>query len=269
MLTATLMGMSWHRMNVLGKISNSPRLAHYPIATGLTVIVKYWDGSAWQTLDASAAEVANDAAFTAPGSLIAGSVEWSLATGNFNFGTADLATYTGKYIGVDIGDSLGDDKAWNDMGGFALKSPLKWQDATITLDGNAVSLPGFTLTLKNNAAAKFYDDQYVNKFVLGRFNADGEIRIPWGTTTEGGNTALNDFVDGTDLPLVIYWGTAATAQVDADFSITANIRHTQTDVSGDPEIETGANFACVYDGTNAAITLKCGYAENVLIRGIT
>ena len=55
----------------------------------------------------------------------------------------------------------------------------------------------------------------------------------------------------------------------SDFSITANIRHTQTDVSGDPEIETGANFACVYDGTNAAITLKCGYAENVLIRGIT
>jgi hypothetical protein len=91
--------------------------------------------------------------------------------------------------------------------------------------------PGFSLTLKNNATAKFYDDVFINKFVLGRFGAEGEIRIPWGTTTEGGNTAINDFVDGTDLPLVIYWGNSAAATGDAEFSITANIRHTAIDVS--------------------------------------
>jgi len=39
-----------------------------------------------------------DANFTAPGSLAAGTVEWSKSTGNLNFSSADVASYDGQAI---------------------------------------------------------------------------------------------------------------------------------------------------------------------------
>ena len=339
-LTATFIGAAWYRYNVLGYISNSPRLKRYPITTGSPVTVKRWDGAAW-TLIEIAAEVATDSLFT---TLLAGNVEWSLATGNFNFAAADITSYAGQWITVEINDikNDGDDLAWSNMGGFALQTPLKWQNATIYLNGTLINLPGISLSLKNNTASKFYDSDAIQKFVLGRFNAEGEIRIPWGTTTEGGNTALLDFIGGTTAYLTVYWGTPITgtctaggsattlvdsaalftttgkvyvgdiaintvdksyatvvsidlatqltttalvggttnvwtstntyvivkADTDGDFFFSSPVRHKTTDVSGDVEIETGAGFSSVYDGTNS-IKLKCSYAESKLIRGIT
>jgi hypothetical protein len=74
-------------------IQNKMRLKPYLIpVTGTTPIITH-NGVAFATVT----ERANDAAFTA---VAAGTVEWSLATGNLNFSAADLVSYRGQEIRI-------------------------------------------------------------------------------------------------------------------------------------------------------------------------
>ena len=77
--------------------SNSARLQiALPPATSTTPVIRH-NGTAFGTVT----EKANNAAFTDPASLTAGTVEWSLATGDLNFSKADLASYNGQEITID------------------------------------------------------------------------------------------------------------------------------------------------------------------------
>lgn len=74
--------------------SNLQRLQFsLPPATGSTPVI-YHNNTAFGTVT----EKANVAAFTAPGALAAGTVEWALDTGVLNFSNTDLASYTGQEI---------------------------------------------------------------------------------------------------------------------------------------------------------------------------
>jgi hypothetical protein len=76
----------------IGVISNSPRISFDDVPNSVTNIKH--NGTAFGTVTAKN----DDASFTAPGSLAAGTVEWSRSTGNLNFGSADLASYSGQTI---------------------------------------------------------------------------------------------------------------------------------------------------------------------------
>lgn len=78
----------------LGAISNSPRLTLTQTQqTGAIPPIKHNT-----VYFSNVEEVANDVDFTAPASLSAGTVEWALSTGNLNFSSADLASYSGQTI---------------------------------------------------------------------------------------------------------------------------------------------------------------------------
>jgi len=78
----------------LGTISNDPRLTLTESQlTGYLPPIKH-NNTYFPIIN----EVAADGNFTDPGSLSAGTVEWSLATSNLNFSSADLTSYSGQTI---------------------------------------------------------------------------------------------------------------------------------------------------------------------------
>jgi len=133
-------------------------------------------------------------------------------------------------------------------------APLLWQNATVELGGNTTNIPGFSLTISNNAVVKFNNAGNPQKFILGEFTAEGTISIPWATTTEGGNTAMDDFVAGNTDRLAVYWGVGGEiATTDLDFSILAHIRRTAASMVGDDEILTEIPFICVSEEQQSAV----------------
>lgn len=76
----------------IGTISNSPRLSFDYLATTVTNIKH--NAVAFGTVTA----VVNNSDFTAAASLTAGTVQWSRSTGQFNFSSADLTSYSGQSI---------------------------------------------------------------------------------------------------------------------------------------------------------------------------
>ena len=76
----------------LGTISNNPRLYYDEIPTSISNIKHA--GTSFGTITA----VNTDSDFTSPASLSAGTVEWSKSTGNLNFSSADLTSYSGQAI---------------------------------------------------------------------------------------------------------------------------------------------------------------------------
>ena len=144
-------------------------------------------------------------------------------------------------------------------------TPLLWQNASIKMAGQAVNLPGFTLTVTNNAVAKFYDNPHPVKYVLNTVEGTGSITVPWADTYAGSNEAIDNFIAGTDSLLQIWWGTE-TPGADGDVKIEVNCRYTGAAVGGDDEVIIECPFDAVHDGTNNAIRI---YAADALDRSIT
>lgn len=77
----------------LGVISNSPRLTYKYIPTSITNIKH--NGTAFS---GSITRKTTNSVFTTPSSLSAGDVEYSASTGDLNFSSSDLISYSGQTI---------------------------------------------------------------------------------------------------------------------------------------------------------------------------
>ena len=148
------------------------------------------------------------------------------------------------------------------------KAPLLFQDcgqspAVLTLDGAAINIPGFSITITNNAVGKKYANAHIYEFILGDLTGDGTFTMPWGQATEGANEQLDNFIAGIDTVLVLEWGTAGS---EGHIKIEANCRYTGAPLGGDDEIVTECPFDLVYDGTNDAIKITVSDAVD---RGIS
>jgi hypothetical protein len=137
---------------------------------------------------------------------------------------------------------------------FDNSSCLLFQNSTATLEGDAMNIDKFELTITNNAVAKFYNTAHVTKYVLGDFTATGSFRMPWSIASIGGNTQLNNFTAGTDKLFRVYWGTGSNG-TDGDVDILVNARYTDAVVEGEDEIVTTLPFEAAADGTHEAITV--------------
>ncbi len=129
-----------------------------------------------------------------------------------------------------------------------------------------INSPTFNLTLKNNVIGKFYDEEVVQKYLLGGLVGTGSFFIPFSQTIEVGNATLKDFKYGNESFFRIYWGTP-DASTDGDFSITSQIKYNNVISTGDVEIGSEVTFDVIYDGSQE-LDIKCGYSSTKLIRGI-
>eukprot|EP00916_Digyalum_oweni_P004723 GHVL01008363.1.p1 GENE.GHVL01008363.1~~GHVL01008363.1.p1 ORF type:complete len:238 (+),score=-3.50 GHVL01008363.1:94-807(+) len=89
-----------HTDEAVGAIANSPRISFDYAAASVTNIKH--GGSAFGTVTM----VVNDNDFTTPASLSAGTVEWSLSSGNLNFSSSDLTSYSGAAITSTYAEKL-------------------------------------------------------------------------------------------------------------------------------------------------------------------
>ena len=128
-------------------------------------------------------------------------------------------------------------------------APLLWQDATVSLGGTTVNIPGFSLTISNNLVTKNYDSWHTEKYVLMDCTAEGSFRLPYSAATVGGNAQLDNFINGTDQLLKITWGSGSHNTL-GDFEIEVNARYTGAQFVADDEIVLELPFDGVYDGTN-------------------
>jgi len=150
---------------------------------------------------------------------------------------------------------------------YAEKAPLLWQNAGsvagLYVATTEVHMRGFDLTISNNATPVYYDAVTPEKYVLGDLTVEGNIYVPWSAATVGANTQLDNFVNGTDTLLKIWWGTYAGA-TEGDVSLQVNMRYTGAEVGGEPETELALPFVHAYDGTND-ISFTCADAYDMSI----
>lgn len=173
-----------------------------------------------------------------------------------------------ELVGADI------DYTWNAASAlmdFGSNCGVVWggaSGASCEIGGHAAELEGFEITITNNAIARHYGGQDVEKFILGRYSVEGSITVFWGDdeTNIGKNNQIDNFIDGTDQLLEIWWGTQGGKTAAGDLDIKVNMRYTGAEMTdNDTELAWDLPFIGVYDGTNHAveITLADGIDRSI------
>jgi hypothetical protein len=152
---------------------------------------------------------------------------------------------------------------------FGTASCYLWQNAVVTLDGTTVNIPGFNLTITNNALTKFYDNSTAVRHDVGEFTATGSFRMPYSQATEGANQQVDDFIAGSASRLVIYWGNGEIADADTELSIIAHIYRTGVTMSGDDEIVSEVSFECASEDYSSAVTTATASSIAVSTTAVT
>lgn len=142
----------------------------------------------------------------------------------------------------------------NDTFTFHTASCLQMQNAVVTLDGTTINVPSFSLNITNNALTKFYDNATAVRHDVSDFSVTGNIKIPWAQATEGANTQVDAFCNGTASRLVIYWGDSEIANADGEFTIITHVRRTGVSVEGDDEIISSVDFECASEESSSSVT---------------
>jgi len=147
---------------------------------------------------------------------------------------------------------------------FHAASCLLWQNAVVTLDGHTVNIPGFEMTISNNALTKFYDNATAVRHDVGEFTVTGSIKMPYAAADEGSNVQLDKFAAGTASRLVISWvNSGELADADGELTIIAHIRRTDVVVEGEDEIISSVSFECASDKyTSSVIDASSSIAVN-------
>lgn len=130
---------------------------------------------------------------------------------------------------------------------------------TWTLSGSAVSLLSFSLNINPNVAVKHYNSLIPDSYILGKFKTTGEIKIPMTDDAVGDNVQIDNFINGTVVPLI---GTY-TSKVTFTLSCRYN---------GDPDLDPADElmltlpFDCVRNATTPSFDIDI---TDSVDRGIT
>ena len=153
---------------------------------------------------------------------------------------------------------------------FSDKAPLKFQDMHFDMNSEVVDIPSISFTVNANVTPQFYNNNTIQKFVLGRMAVEGNFGIPWGATSanQDENQQILDFQNGIDKIVKCWWG---DSDGDADNAVVlkSNLRYTDTEMAdAEGEIVTNCTFAGIYDADgNNAVECYAGYEEAELLRG--
>ena len=158
---------------------------------------------------------------------------------------------------------------WADLT-FSDKAPLKFQDMGFALDSEWVNVPSISFTVNANVTPQFYNNNTIQKYVLGRMAVEGSFGVPYGaaSTNQDKSQQILDFQSGIDKRIHMGWGDTG-GDGDNAISIVANGRYTDAEMAdAEGEIVTNCTFAGVYDSDgHNAIEMYAGYATASLVRG--
>jgi len=161
---------------------------------------------------------------------------------------------------------------WDGMSMADTGAFYKFQDISMKINPNQqgeqdFDTPNFSITISNNAVGNYYNNDTIQKYVLGRLTGEGTFRIPWGAhATVGGNVPLSDFTSGNRALLTLYKDDAAP-DADGEFMIQLNIQYTDVGFGGEVEVGSDITFSMVTDSTNTAIKAVVAYDQSVADRG--
>jgi hypothetical protein len=136
------------------------------------------------------------------------------------------------------------------------KDPLLWQNATVTVNGTAINIRGFSLTMTNNAILRFYDNAVGLKYILGEFGVTGSFMMPWDHASLGDDEQIKNFKAGTDVALRVYWGDGTTSS-EGEFEILTNVRYTGAPLEAGEEMETNLSFEGAFDNVLGTGNTPC------------
>lgn len=270
-LGVTIAGARYNRTNIVGEISNDPRLNYKlgkdgTVPSGASAYRETSYGN-FTVLDATIANVGTDANFTDPDSLGAGSVEISNSTGNLNFSSADITSYSGQNISVYY-NSGSRASAYNTFNATISEPPvpLKFQDVTIKIDGSEVDCNELNFSTSCGIQSRYYEERNSYDFFLGRLNSMLTLNIPFGDTNFGSAEAFYDYMGESDHYINIYWGTSVPS---ADNHVALNLNgKVKSPGFGDSggEVLSTVQFELMNNTTYESVEMRAAYYSSKLDR---
>jgi hypothetical protein len=270
-LNVNLSGARYNRTNILGEISNDPRLTAKfgndgTIPTTPAVLRESSYGS-FSTLDASVAGVADDDSFTDPSSLAAGTVEISNTTGNLNFSSSDLSSYSGQNIAVSWA-SGNRANAYNTFDATidTPPTPLKFQDVTILIDGGTIDCHSLNFSVNSQIEPKYYDYRDSYDFFLGRINATLSLDISFGDTNYGSARAFYNYMAENDHYIQIYWGSSSPSlENEVALRLNGKVKMPSFGTAGS-EVLSNVQFELMANQSYESVELVAAYTSSKLDR---
>lgn len=98
---------------------------------------------------------------------------------------------------------------------FDTLAPLKFEDLTVKLDGTAVSIPAFEITVERPLMSKYYNQVSAQSVTMGRLSFTGSITVPWndGYSIQGNEQeVITNYRAGTLVLTSLVWGNASFTQ---------------------------------------------------------
>ena len=270
-LESSLSCLRFNRTNIVGTISNAPRRSFILGKDGTVptspAIYRETTYGTFTVLDSSASNVANDSSFTDPDSLGAGSVEISDTTGNLNFSSSDVTSYSGQNIAVyyNSGSRTSGYTSFSETITNA-PTPLKFQDVIFMIDSNVIEISSLDLSMSTAIEAIYYDEEEAYEVLLGKMNASLNVAISFGDTSYGSSKAFYNYLAGTDHYIQIYWG-SATPSADNQVALNLNGR-VKTPSFGDigSELVSNVSFELVNNTSYNSVEVVASYYSSKLDR---
>ena len=270
-LNAGISGCRYNRTNIIGEISNDPRLnfklgKDNDVPVGLAIYREHPYDS-FNLIDSSASNIATDADFTDPDSLGAGSVEISNATGNLNFSSSDLSSYSNQNIRIlyTSGSRASD---YEDLAVTVtdIPDPLKFQNSTILIDSSAVACNAMDLSITCSVEPKYYEERNSYKYLMGKINSTLTLDIPLGDTNFGSAKAFYGYMKESDHRIQIYWGNAApNLENQIALNLNGRIKLPAYGSSGS-EVLSKVSFELMNNTTYESIEMVAAYYSSKLDR---
>jgi len=254
-ITSNVFSTRANRSNVLGVISNSPRLRYFTSlgqVPNSAAIYRESSLNSWLQLDASVLIVSTEDDFTDPSSLSSGSVEMAQSTGALNFSDTDISSYEGQFVCITYTSTARAQYYQNLPVDFGVSiPPLKFQDAIFEFDGDNLKIVNFDLSFSNNPVPKSYDEESPHKLLLGRLAGTFDVSISWGDSNFGDSLALRDYLLNETHDAYLYWGNKTVSDFN-DLSIRMRLLTKNVSIIQDKgELISKVLFEIVEDGANA------------------
>jgi hypothetical protein len=163
------------------------------------------------------------------------------------------AEFVGRSFVSDFSDADGVLTASSQAG-------LLYRNVNMSLDGNTVYTPSFSITFNNNAETIVYNNQLALKHLLHDLEITGEFTIPRdsGTAGEDDDAQIIDLLAGDDKRLKIDIGGNNPATTTGDFALDMDVLYKEKEKSNDQEVGNRLPFEQVAGTNNLSVTWSDG-----------
>ena len=130
-------------------------------------------------------------------------------------------------------------------------------DFAYNTTGTTIDVVGFEITITNNVFGRHYDNQAIQKWLLGRLEITGTLRFPWGESNIGANTIFQKHLNQEDFIIHIWKGhyLKDDSGSQGDMTIVLNLQPENITTNTEDEITNELSFSAIYDGTNQPIEI--------------